>query len=255
MGLPEHVEPRAAIKFCVKLGYNASKTYEEVRKANFTPEIKRSAVYKWHKRFKEGRQSLEDDERSGRPAIIDVKLVTSVKNTVEQDRRLTIREIVETTGASYGTVRTILQDNLNMRRLCARWVPRILKDDERQRRVLESRKFVRRVARDPTFLDKIITCDETWLCLYDPEDKTQSKQWTAKGDQPPTKALATRSGKRFMFIMFADIRGMLLCHAVPSSKTVNSEYYSKVKYHIYYFVISCFILKIPNSYLLQNKCI
>jgi len=42
------------------------------------------------------------------------------------------------------------------------------------------------------------------------------------------KARVTKSGGKTMFIMFADIQGMNLMHAVPKGATVNAGYYSKV---------------------------
>ena len=61
MGLPETVEPRVAIKFWVHLRYSASKTFEELQKANVKPEVKQAVVFKLNKRFQAERTSLEDD--------------------------------------------------------------------------------------------------------------------------------------------------------------------------------------------------
>ena len=208
--VPEVVETRAAIKFCVNLGHSPTETFKLLQKAGNTPEMKKSAVFKWHARFKEGRKSVEDDHRCGRAKMISDKLVTPVNDVVEMDRRQTVREISETVGGSYGTVRTILHDHLHMNHLCARWVPRLLKNEERETRVAVSRQFLRRVSREgDRFLDRIITCEETWLWLFDPETKQQSPQWTDRASETPKKARVAKSGGKFMFIMFADRQGML----------------------------------------------
>jgi len=55
------------IKFCVKLGNNASDTFTKLSEAFGGEYMKRSSVFEWHKQFKEGRENMEDDERSGRP--------------------------------------------------------------------------------------------------------------------------------------------------------------------------------------------
>ena len=57
-------EERYAIKFCFKLGKNAStETYGMLQTA-FRPScINRASIFEWHKRFKEGRESVRDDER------------------------------------------------------------------------------------------------------------------------------------------------------------------------------------------------
>ena len=55
------------IKFCFKLGKNdATETYRMLQTAFGASCMKRASVFEWHKRFKEGRVSVRDDERCGR---------------------------------------------------------------------------------------------------------------------------------------------------------------------------------------------
>ena len=65
-GRGDTLEERYAIKFCFKLGKNATETYGILQTA-FRPScLNRVSVFEWHKRFKEGRASVRDDERCGR---------------------------------------------------------------------------------------------------------------------------------------------------------------------------------------------
>ena len=60
------LEERYATKFCFKLGRNATETYGMLRTA-FRPScMNQSSVFEWHKTFKEGSESVRDDERCGR---------------------------------------------------------------------------------------------------------------------------------------------------------------------------------------------
>ena len=60
------LEERYAIKFCFKLGKNATETYGMLHTA-FRPScMNRASVFEWHKRFKEGKESVSDNERCGR---------------------------------------------------------------------------------------------------------------------------------------------------------------------------------------------
>ena len=60
------LEERYAIKFCFKLGKNATETYGMLQSA-FQPScMNQASVFEWHQRFKEGRESVRDDERCGR---------------------------------------------------------------------------------------------------------------------------------------------------------------------------------------------
>ena len=60
------LEERYAIKFCFKLGKNITDTYVMLKTAFGAFYMNRAPVFEWHKRFKEGRESVRDDERCGR---------------------------------------------------------------------------------------------------------------------------------------------------------------------------------------------
>ena len=65
-GREDTLEERYAIKFCFKLGKNTTETYGMLQTV-FRPSCRnRVWVFEWHKRFKEGRESVRDDERCGR---------------------------------------------------------------------------------------------------------------------------------------------------------------------------------------------
>ena len=65
-GREDTLEEQYAIKFCFKLGKNATETYGMLQAA-FRPScMNRASAFEWHKRFKEGTESVRDDESSGR---------------------------------------------------------------------------------------------------------------------------------------------------------------------------------------------
>lgn len=55
------------VSFCQKLGKSARETFQMIKQAYSKEALGHSAVFKWHKRFAQGRDSLEDDEHTGRP--------------------------------------------------------------------------------------------------------------------------------------------------------------------------------------------
>ena len=74
-GREDTLEERYAIKFCFKLGKNATETYRMLQTA-FRPRcMNRASVFEWHKRFKEGRESQRDDERCGRSKEVNTQLL------------------------------------------------------------------------------------------------------------------------------------------------------------------------------------
>ena len=84
-------------------------------------------VFRWVKAFKAGKFSVEDDTCPGRPKTSVTKAnIAAVKIVVKQDARLSVKDIASCTGISEGSVQTILKKRLDLRKVCARWVPHLL---------------------------------------------------------------------------------------------------------------------------------
>ena len=119
--------------------------------------MNQSKTFLWYKRFKDGRTSVDDDERSGRPSTSTTpENIAKVRQAIFADRRQTIHDVCEIAGLSYGTVHRILADNLNVRRISARFVPRLLSDDQKALRVFVCREL-KQARDDPSFISNIIS--------------------------------------------------------------------------------------------------
>lgn len=222
-------EQRAAIKLCAGNGISVNKTIEMLCNVYGDTAMKKTAVYDWYRRFQNGRKDTTDDERTGRPKSVTSSNVTQIKALLDKDRRITIRELQDRVDCSYGTVFNIIHQDLNMRRLCARWIPKMLNSEQKEQRVQCCTQFLQRLELEgDDFLERIVTVDETWLNLYTPETKAQSTMWKTPGSPSPKKFKVTPSTKKQMFVVFYDVRGVVLAHAVPPGQTVNAAYYSKV---------------------------
>ena len=87
----------------------------------------RTQVFEWFKKFKEGREDVGDDPKSGRPSTAKTQEnVEKVARIVRGDRRLSIRAISELTNLNKESVRQILHDDLFMKKVCAKVVPKML---------------------------------------------------------------------------------------------------------------------------------
>jgi len=103
--------------------------------------MKKTAVYKWVKRISEGRESVTDEERSGRPATSRTEEnIAKVLQILHENCRLTVRSIAEQVNIDKETVRKILTEDLDMRKVCAKMVPKELNKEQKQRRVFATKK-------------------------------------------------------------------------------------------------------------------
>ena len=107
-----------------------------------------------------------------------------------QDRHVTIRELVEEVGISTGSVHSILTDDLAMRRVSTKFVPKLLTMEQKQLRLEVSQDMLDYANTDPEFLNIVITGDESWVYGYDPETKVQSSQWQLSTSPRPKKGQA-----------------------------------------------------------------
>jgi len=92
-------------------------------------------VYFWINEFKRGRTCTEDEARSGRPVeVTTLDIVEKIHGMIMEDRRMKVREIAEAVGISTERVHNILHEKLHVKKLCARWVPRLLTLDQKRTR-------------------------------------------------------------------------------------------------------------------------
>jgi len=151
-----------------------------------------------------------------------------VRELIRANRRLTIRELSVEVGVSYGTCQAILTQDLNMRPVAAKFVPRILTAEEKDWPLSVATNMVQEAESDENFMGQIITDDETWVYGYDPETKRQSSQWKSADSQRPKKARQVRSKVKVMLIVFFVMEGIVHYEYVPQGQTVNQQFYLQV---------------------------
>ena len=191
--------------------------------------ISSSRVFEWHKRSKEGHEDVEDDSRSGRSSTSrTADNVERVKHMVRADRRLTVRMIADELEIKRGSVWKIIAEDLGMRKICAKMVPKLLDDDQKERRVEMYQNVLEHLQTEPDLLQRVITGDESWIFEYDLETKRQSLRWKCPSSPKPNKARQSRFKIKLMLIAFFNVRGIVHMEFLPQGQTINQHVYKEI---------------------------
>ena len=90
------MDQRINLKFLVKLGKCPAECLKLLKEVYGEHVMSKTRVYEWHKRFKSGREEVEDDHKSGRPSTAKTPdNINRVNKLVRSDRRLTVRMMAE----------------------------------------------------------------------------------------------------------------------------------------------------------------
>ncbi|KAG5330105.1 SETMR methyltransferase, partial [Acromyrmex heyeri] len=147
-----NMEQRAVIKFNAKLGKSASETFRSMQQVYGSQCLGRFE----HKRFLEGRETLEDDKKLGRPILVRTpEMIEKIRDFVANDRNASLKMMEE--ALIRETIRTILHEDLGKTKVCAKFVPHTLRSDQKSARINYSRDIVAAAENNPNFLKSIVT--------------------------------------------------------------------------------------------------
>jgi len=181
-------------------------------------------VRSWVRQFKEGQMMCENNLKDPQACTSRSEdIIVRVEQTVMEDRRLTMKQIAVNAGISIGSVDTILHDDLKMWKISAKWVPQMLTDEIKASCVAICQAMLSRdKGMNSAFFSSVVTMDETWMPVFNPETKWQSAQWKHTYSLPLKKFRVTASTEKMMVAMFWDSEGVMLTRCVPKSTTVKA---------------------------------
>ncbi|GBM63584.1 Putative uncharacterized protein FLJ37770 [Araneus ventricosus] len=108
------MEKRVNIKFCFNLGQTAMETHEMLVKVYGVEAVSKKCVFEWFKRFRDGKEDVKDEPRSGRPPTSTTP--DKVRRMLADDRRLPLRMIAEELKISLDSVSNIIHEHLQKRK-------------------------------------------------------------------------------------------------------------------------------------------
>ena len=94
----------------------------------------KATIYNWIREFSSGRNNVFDEERSWRTQEIAEKKFEKLKIILNEERRITQRELSTRLNVSKKTVQNMLE-GIGIRKLCSRFVPRFLTAEMREKRM------------------------------------------------------------------------------------------------------------------------
>ena len=100
----------------------------------------------------------------------------------------------------------------------------MLDDSKKEIRMTCSEEMLTRHLSDLHFLEKLVTVDETWIPLFNPETKSQSKQGKHSDFPSPKKFRVGASAEKILYSIFLDQKGVILSYPLPKGMTITGEY-------------------------------
>ena len=173
---------RVVIEFLLSEGEKAQNISRRLKQVYGDGAIDYSTVMRWVKRINDGQEEpaesdLCDRPRSGRPSSAHSSAnIDQADALIKENRRITINELSESIGVTAGNAVKIM-DILGYSKVCARWVPRQLTEAHEQSRLEACSELLEYCHSDKTFLQRIVTGDETWVHHFEPESKRASMEW------------------------------------------------------------------------------
>lgn len=221
---------RAMIFYDFKAGLTATHCYERMQQALDVQAPSFATIKNWYKEFRNGRVSLDDSSRTGRPSeVVNDENIAAVREAIENDPKVTYATIEATLLIHPPQIHSILHDHLHVVKRTPRWVPRNLTEEQKAARV-EWCHFMKNRFRngESRSVENLVTGDETWIYQFEPERKQQSQVWLFPDEQLPVKSRRTRSSGKQMVLTFFSSAGAVSTSILQERRTVNAEWYCTV---------------------------
>jgi len=114
--------------------------------------------------FSDGREQVEDEPRGGRLSASKTDdNMERVRSLVRSDRRLTLRMISSELSLNRFTVHQILTQDLEMRKVCVKLVPKNLTTEQKANGMDVCLDVLDHLETEPEFFSRVITGDESWI--------------------------------------------------------------------------------------------
>ncbi|EPB73072.1 transposase [Ancylostoma ceylanicum] len=200
-----------------QLGHSAAVGRRNVCATFGQDVLKKSTAEFWYKKLREGSTEVKEWHRAGRPRSMNRALVIEA---IEGNPTFTTRILASSFHYSHTIVEKILCEagfKVHQRK----WVPHDLTPFQKQRRFECARDLLDRYRKQP-FLDRIVTCDETWIAF---DNRRMRKQGLRSCQKPTPVPKPSMSQQKVMLCVSWWIGGIIHWELVASGHIIDVETY------------------------------
>jgi hypothetical protein len=214
------MDQRGVIRYYTLKGTAPLRIHAKLLAVYGTGALKRSTVFKWHKRFSEGRTDLEDDPRSGRPSHDE--FAEGIGAMIDECPFISCKRLAIHFRIAKATCLRILHDVLHLKKFNLRWVPHSLSADQKAERVSVSREMLTILESEKCHdFDTILTGDESWFYFEYPYPAA----WAEARDLVPTRTQQKIDTEKCLISVIWSVNGIHSLLDVPKGMTYNSTFF------------------------------
>ena len=223
-------EQRVAIKFMFKEGLSAKQIHDRLLNVHGCDAVSRSTVQRWMIKFANS-EAVTDAPRSGHPKHT-AATTQAVSDFIQGNKRRTVRQTARHCNISNGLAHKIIRKDLRLQKKTSTWVPHLLNQAQKQKRVDMAMEALDVIEGRHEDLDidfqHLITEDESWFWVWQPDPKQGNCQWLGRHEERPQVARQERSTKKVMLVVFFDRRGMVHHEWVLDGRGIGSLVYREI---------------------------
>ena len=189
-------EIRSYINCRIRLNIDAKQIFNELCGINGPQTISMRTVFRWVKAFKAGKFLLKM-----------IPVLEGLKPLLPRPTSL-------------------LKKRLDLRKVCARWVPHLLTEVQKTQRLKCARELLKTYKGcNSRVISTLLTGDETWVHMFEPQRRVDNKQWKRKNKKRPCIAKRTISSKKMLYAIFFNSCGPVV--QVPCHWPILQEFCTK----------------------------
>ena len=169
--MQKNLDQHTNLKFLVAQNLTPVQCWNQLHSVYGEECMSKPTVRRWHKKFRQGDglTPVSDELRSGRPrSHCTPEKIQAVSDILGQNGRKTIKQVSKETGLTWSTAQKVVKKDLKLSRRTAKFIPRILTEEQKRTRRSFCQQNLDCLKADPYLLDKLICSDESPVYIMDP---------------------------------------------------------------------------------------